>query len=681
MKPITRLEQFLATAAGEYDGELPAPITRQEQYLKKIIDQIDGGGSVSPEQIDAAIEAYLNSHDADIVTEQELSDELSEYYNKTDIDNALGRKADIDDIPDISGLATTASVTQALSGKVDMVSGRGLSEANFTAEEKNKLAGIEENAKANVNADWNSTTGDSRILNKPENLVQDANYVHTDTNFTADEKQKLANIASGSQVNTIESIKVNGTAQTITNKEVDVAVPTKVSDLTNDSNFQTQDQITAAIAGKQNTLTFDTAPTQDSTRPVESGGVYSALASKIDLSLKGANSGVAELDSNGKVPSSQLPSYVDDVVEGYYDSSTQKFYEEFENDTYATEIAGEAGKIYVAIDTNISYRWGGNDVKFVEISSSLALGETSATAYAGNKGKANAYAISALETAVGDTHNLQTTTKTSLVSAVNELNSGKANSSHTHSNATASSNGVGGSAGLMSASDKEKLDGIQTMTTEEVEDAFDPSTPVTPSGNTNYFLRGDKVWAAPAAVGTITRSGLTYTATRMNETSFSFDIPTGNTSSTVAAGNHTHSAMGGATQSAAGTSGFVPAPAIADQYNFLRGDGTWVPSNGIQTVSVYDNSVGVDVSSTLNIASLSGCSYVEIYYLQETGVGVAKGIISNGATAQAIQLMKYVYNSNDASLAIHIGTVVISGTTLTLSSSDTFKIYRVVGYK
>lgn len=112
LNPITRLELFLATAAGEYDGELPAPITRQEQYLKKIIDQIDGGGSVSPEQIDAAIEAYLNNHDADIVTEQELSDELSEYYNKTDIDNALDSKADSTDIPDVSDFVTTAALAE-----------------------------------------------------------------------------------------------------------------------------------------------------------------------------------------------------------------------------------------------------------------------------------------------------------------------------------------------------------------------------------------------------------------------------------------------------------------------------------------------------------------------------------------------------------------------------------------
>ena len=97
---------------------------------------------------------------------------------------------------------------------------------------------------------------------------------------------------------------------------------------------------------------------------------------------KGAASGVAELDANGKVPSAQLPSYVDDVIEGYYNTSDGKFYEE---DTYTTEIPGETGKIYVSLDTNKSYRWGGS--AFVEISESLALGETDSTAYRGDRGK------------------------------------------------------------------------------------------------------------------------------------------------------------------------------------------------------------------------------------------------------------------------------------------------------
>ena len=52
-----------------------------------------------------------------------------------------------------------------------------------------------------VNADWDATSGKAEILNKPENLVQDANYVHTDNNFTTDEQNKLAGIAAGAEVN------------------------------------------------------------------------------------------------------------------------------------------------------------------------------------------------------------------------------------------------------------------------------------------------------------------------------------------------------------------------------------------------------------------------------------------------------------------------------------------------
>lgn len=79
----------------------------------------------------------------------------------------------------------------------------------------------------------------------------------------------------------------------------------------------------------------------------------------------------ANLSDNGKVPANQLPSYVDDVLE----------YGTF--NTFPT--TGEDGKIYVAQDTNLTYRWSGT--RYVEISQSLALGETSTTAYPGDKGK------------------------------------------------------------------------------------------------------------------------------------------------------------------------------------------------------------------------------------------------------------------------------------------------------
>ena len=111
-------------------------------------------------------------------------------------------------------------------------------------------------------------------------------------------------------------------------------------------------------------------------------GTNIAQATFIPATEKGANSGVATLDATGKVPSSQLPSFVDDVLEGYLNATDGKFYEE---STYATEIPAEGGKIYTDLSNNKTYRWGGT--VYVEISAGLALGETQGTAYEGSKGK------------------------------------------------------------------------------------------------------------------------------------------------------------------------------------------------------------------------------------------------------------------------------------------------------
>lgn len=101
----------------------------------------------------------------------------------------------------------------------------------------------------------------------------------------------------------------------------------------------------------------------------------------LDTRLLGLRNGVASLNEIGKIPTSQLPSYVSDVLEF---SSFDRF-----------PTKGEANKIYIALDTNKTYRWGGT--VYVEIGSSLALGETSETAYAGDKGKRNADNITALQ--------------------------------------------------------------------------------------------------------------------------------------------------------------------------------------------------------------------------------------------------------------------------------------------
>ena len=219
----------------------------------------------------------------------------------------------VDNTADADKPISTA-VQTALDNKVDKITGKGLSEANFTDAEKTKLAGIAARAEVNVQSDWNQgdDAADDYIKNKPANLVQDASYVHTDNNFTNAEKAK----ADGA----------------------------------------------------------------------------------IQSTEKGVANGVAELDANGKVPTSQLPAYVDDVL-SY--NSLSDFPE-----------TGEDGKIYIAKDTNLSYRWGSSE--YVVISPSLALGSTSSTAYRGDWGAEDRAAIGTLST-------LNTTEKSNLVGAINEL--------------------------------------------------------------------------------------------------------------------------------------------------------------------------------------------------------------------------------------------------------------------
>ena len=126
--------------------------------------------------------------------------------------------------------------------------------------------------------------------------------------------------------------------------------------------------------------------TSDANKPV-STAQQTALDLKMNNTARGAVNGVASLDENGKVPAAQLPSYVDDIIEGYYYQGG--FYKEV---GHTTSIDGESGKIYVDLTENGPrqvYRWSGT--AYVAIPIGLALGETASTAYAGDKGAA-AYA-------------------------------------------------------------------------------------------------------------------------------------------------------------------------------------------------------------------------------------------------------------------------------------------------
>lgn len=131
-----------------------------------------------------------------------------------------------------------------------------------------------------------------------------------------------------------------------------------------------------------------------------SGRVTTLETWKNGIGNKGAANGVAGLDSTGKVPSTQLPSYVDDVIDlinfvssnptsgmtignKYYNTTSKKIFTATSTSA-GVESTPEAGKIYINIATNKTYRWSGSTM--AEISASLALGTTSTTAFRGDYG-------------------------------------------------------------------------------------------------------------------------------------------------------------------------------------------------------------------------------------------------------------------------------------------------------
>ena len=112
------------------------------------------------------------------------------------------------------------------------------------------------------------------------------------------------------------------------------------------------------------------------------GSITASGIGAVATTAVGAASGVAPLNASSKIDSTYLPSYVDDVIEGYYNSTDGKFYEEA---TYTTEIPPEAGKIYIDLSTNKSYRWGGSTYvqmptgSTVTVSQGLSSGTTVGT--------------------------------------------------------------------------------------------------------------------------------------------------------------------------------------------------------------------------------------------------------------------------------------------------------------
>lgn len=173
-------------------------------------------------------------------------------------------------------------------------------------------------------------------------------------------------------------------------------------------------------------------------------GDTSELNNKVQefIDSKGAPNGLASLNESGIIPSAQLPSYVDDVIEV---------------DTFSNlPGTGESGKIYIVQDTNLTYRWSGTD--YVEISKSLALGETSSTAYPGDKGKATTDKLNRIpDKLITDTVNVnQSTTE-----AVLNFTTYRQEAQQTGRNTLTITSATTSQAGLMSSADKTKLNSLK----------------------------------------------------------------------------------------------------------------------------------------------------------------------------------------------------------------------------
>lgn len=235
------------------------------------------------------------------------------------------------------------------------------------------------------------------------------------------------------------TLQSNINNEATTRSEADAALDSKISKEVSD-----RTQAVSTLQGSLDTeIARATKAEQDITSAYEAADT--ALQNNINAinNSKGVANGIATLDQNGLVPSSQLPSYVDDVIE----VSTFS----------ALPDTGESGKIYITQDTNLTYRWSGT--AYVEISQSLALGETSSTAYAGDKGKATTDKLNRIpDKLIIDTNGVTYNDPDSVVLKYTFYKQQEQETStdiHTINAATTATPGI------MTAADKTKLNGLK----------------------------------------------------------------------------------------------------------------------------------------------------------------------------------------------------------------------------
>lgn len=345
------------------------------------------------------------------------------------------------------------------------------------------------------------------------------------------------------------------------------------------------------------------------------------------ISTKGQPGGLAELDSTGKVPAAQLPSYVDDVLE--YSTKAQ------------FPQTGETGKIYVAKDTNLTYRWTGT--QYLEISQSLALGETSSTAYPGDKGKANRDALNSIPTKL--TSYLTPTTSTGELVKINYkyaakdgLNYGPLQDDNIDIPSATTTN-----AGAMSAIDKGRLD-----------DLYDEFGSIENPGDKLDSLPNNLVTGIDATSRNATSVTINYKQSDLSAASNSYVNPI-TKSQTIPA----------ATQSAAGVM------TATDKQN--------LDVNIPNRITNLDNRVTTEVDRLEELIESSSSEItndlnVEIQ-ARKDGDNQLQTNINNLQSTMNTELAKKVGKVTVAGSGNAVTTASISGDTLTLTKGATYNNY------
>ena len=293
----------------------------------------------------------------------------------------------------------------------------------------------------NTNTTYNLTKDGSTITLSGSDgstvSITDSNTIYSDatTNaaglMSAADKSKLDSVATGANKITVDSTLSADSTNPVQNKVVKTALDGKSNTgHTHDDRYYTESEMNTKLSGKSNTghkhvkADITDFPTS---MPASDVKAWAKAANKPSYTL-GEVSGNLDVNRlSGVIDAAHLPSYVDDVIEGYL--SGGKFYTtKSSSGTYSGEITAEAGKIYVDLNNNKTYRWSGS--AYVVISETIALGTTHSTAGYGDESRA-AYNHS---TKTGNPHG---TTKADLgLSSVENKSSATIRSELTKANVT-----------------------------------------------------------------------------------------------------------------------------------------------------------------------------------------------------------------------------------------------------